>query len=127
MVRISEKLKGLRLSSSVLCFLAGVVYALPYYFKYLFFFSFLSLILLFSVLLQKENKNKFFKCFYSFSFGFYLVLYLWLSRLYPFAGFDFTKTQGIIIIILACIGIPLYHALLHTLVMCLTKLLPDND
>lgn len=127
MVKFAEKLKGLRLSSGAVCFLAGVIYALPYYFKYLFVFSYIALILLFTVLLQKENKNKFIKCFYSFAFGFYLFLYLWLSKLYPFAGFDFTKTQGLVIILLACIGIPLYHALLHTLAMCLTKLLPDND
>jgi ABC-type tungstate transport system substrate-binding protein len=77
--------------------------------------------------LRKENRKKFFRCFYSFAFGFYFTLYLWLSRLYPFAGFDFTKKQGVVIILLACIGIPLYHALLHSLTMCLTKLLPDND
>jgi apolipoprotein N-acyltransferase len=125
MVNFTEKLKGLKVSSSVLCFLAGVVYALPYYFKYLFVLSFISLIVLFTILL--ENRKRFFRCFYSFSFGFYLALYFWLSRLYPFAGFDFTKAQGIVIIILACVGIPLYHALLHTAVMSLTKLLPDND
>lgn len=127
MGKFTEKLKGLKLSSCVLCFLAGVVYALPYYFKYLFAFSFLSLTLLFSVLLRKENKKRFFRCFYAFAFGFYFTLYLWLSRLYPFAGFAFTKAQGVVIILLACVGIPLYHALLHTLTMCLTKLLPEND
>ena len=127
MVKLAQKLKGLKLSPGALCFLAGVMYALPYYFKCLFVLSYVALVLLFTTLLQEENRNRFFKCFYAFAVGFYLFLYLWLSKLYPFAGFDFTRTQGLVIILLACVGIPLYHALLHTLVMCLTKLLPDND
>lgn len=124
--RIFEKIKGLKASSFFVCFLAGVLYALPYYFKQLFFLSYVSLTILFIILLSNGRRRKFFRFFYAFSFGFYFTLYLWLSNLYPFNGFGFSEGQAKIIIVLACIGIPLYHALLHSVVMSLTKLLSNK-
>lgn len=103
-----------------------MIYALPYYFDGLFILSYVSLTILFTLLLNGRRK-KIFRYFYAFSFGFYFSLYLWLGELYPFNGFDFSESQAKILIILACLGIPLYHALLHSLIMSLTKLLPDND
>ncbi|PKM62766.1 MAG: apolipoprotein N-acyltransferase [Firmicutes bacterium HGW-Firmicutes-21] len=127
MSRVINNLKGLRLSPFILCFVAGIVYALPYYFNRLFFLSFLSLTAFFVILLTNDRRKKIFRYFYVFSLGFYFTLYLWLSKLYPFAGFDFTPFQGTVIIIFACIGIPLYHALVHSLIMSVTRLLPNKD
>ncbi|OGO87978.1 MAG: apolipoprotein N-acyltransferase [Clostridiales bacterium GWF2_36_10] len=126
MINFINKIMGLKLSPLIACFLAGVIYALPYYFDNLFFLSYISLTVLFIILLNGRRK-KIFRYFYAFSYGFYFNLYLWISNLYPFESFDFSNSQAIIIILLACLGIPLYHALLHTLVMSLTKLLPEND
>ncbi len=123
---INYSLKGLKLSPLLVCFLAGVVYSLPYYFDFLFFLSFVALTVFFIALLSSDGRKRFFRYSYTFFLGFYFSLYLWLGRLYPFAGFDFTPFQGAMIIAFACVGIPLFHALLHSLIMLLTKLLPDN-
>lgn len=126
LIKKYKTIKGLLFSPILTCFFSGVLYVLPYYHDKLFVLSFVALVLLFLTLL-KNNKKHFFGYFFSFSFGFYFPLYFWMSRLYPFNGFGFTPSQAKIIIVLACLGIPLVHSFLHTIVMSLTKLLPKND
>ena len=122
----TAKLRGLRFSPFLACLFTGVLYALPCYFEKLFFLSYVSLTAFFIILIKNENRKKRFGYFFSFSFGFFFTLYIWLSTLYPFPGFNFTDSQAKIIIILACIGIPLFHALLHSAIMSLTKFLPKS-
>lgn len=124
-LRRINKIKGLKFSPALICFLAGVMYTLPYYFEFLFVFSFVSLTVFFYTLLKHEIKNIFLHYFLFFC-GFYFSLYAWLVSLYPFEGFDFNETQRIIIVALACIAIPLFHSVIHSAIMWATKLLPKN-
>lgn len=107
--------------SVIACFALGVLYALPYLAEQLFVCTYIALIGFFAVLFTGDRLHRIYRHCIAFFFGFYLVLYSFLSSLYPFESFGFTSGQAIFVIIAACLFIPLYHAALHSAVMLLAK------
>lgn len=110
---------------AVTCLTAGVIYSVQFWSDYTFIFAFPGLALYFFALFSAERKA-FFRYSYAFCLGFFIPLYYWFMALYPFDGFNFTAAEGITIVIAACIGISVYHALLISAVMCLLRLAPKN-
>ncbi len=106
----------------IFLFIGGIMFATPYIWEWLFPFTFISLILLFSILNhQKDNKIKsYFKCFLVFFIGCFLTVYTLFFKLYPFEGFDFTRLQGVIIVIFAWISASLIHSLLGGVILSLS-------
>ncbi|MDL2287316.1 apolipoprotein N-acyltransferase [Eubacteriales bacterium OttesenSCG-928-G02] len=104
------------------CFLSGIIYSFSFLNGYLFFFAFIGLILFFYRLFTDSALNKIFRTSIFFFLGFYLILYTWFIELYPFEGFNLTKTQGIVIVISAVLGISIIHSLEAALIFKLSKL-----
>ena len=109
----------------VLCFGAGALFSVPYFFEGWFVLSFLSLGLFF-YLKERFLKKKDFRAYLLFFLGLYLPLYSFLSVLHPLTGAGFTEGQSLLIVILACLLIPLIHAGLSALVMQFTRFLPEG-
>ncbi len=107
------------------CFTAGIIYSVQFWSDYTFIFAFPGLALYFIALFSTPRKA-FFRYSYMFFMGFFLPLYYWFSALYPFSGFGFTKAEGISVVIIACVGISLYHSLLCAAVMWLLKFAPQS-
>ena len=104
----------------LLCLAAGAIGALPYYFEKLFIFTFVSYICLFIIVVkQKEKLNRAFAPFFAYYIGFFTPLYLFLSEIYPYSDFGFSKTQAIFVLICSCIAIPLLHAVVEASLMSL--------
>ena len=110
---------------AITCLTAGIIYSVQFWSDYTFIFAFPGLALYFFALFSCERKA-FFRYSYLFCFGFYIPLYYWFMALYPFDGFGFSAAEGITIVIVACIGIALYHSLLTAGVMWLIKFVPAN-
>lgn len=125
--RFNHYIKEKRISKPT-CVIAGVLGALPYFYESLFIFSFISLILFFSVLYtsRKESK-KIFSLYFSYFTGLYFPLYFFLSELYPYERFGFSGTQAIFIVICSCIFIPLLHAFVEAVIMWLSKFFPESS
>lgn len=106
-----------------MCLLAGALASLPYFFEYLFIFTFAGYFLLFlAVLRERRRENKIFRLFFCYFIGFYVPLYSFLSELYPFDRFGFTEGQAVFVVICACLLIPLLHSAIMSCVMLLSKL-----
>lgn len=118
---IIQRILDKRGVSLLACFLLGCVYALPYLAEPLFPCTYIALILFCVILYFGETSKRLFRHCMAFCFGFYLLLYSFLSALYPFESFSMTQAQAIFVIIAACILIPLFHAALHSLVLLLLK------
>lgn len=110
---------------AVTCFAAGIIYSVQFWSDYTFIFAIPGLALYFFALFSCERKA-FFRHSYAFFLGFFLPLYYWFIALYPLDGFGFTKGQAAAVVIVACIGIPIYHSLLMSGVMWLLKFSPQN-
>ncbi len=110
---------------AVTCFVAGIIYSVQFWSDYTFIFALPGLALYFFALFSCKRKA-FFRYSYLFCLGFYIPLYYWFSALYPFEGFGFSAAEGITIVIVACIGIALYHSLLTAGVMWVLKFAPKN-
>ncbi len=110
---------------AITCLVAGIIYSVQFWSDYTFIFAFPGLALYFFALFSCERKA-FFRYSYLFCVGFFIPLYYWFMALYPFEGFGFSAAEGITIVIVACIGIALYHSLLTAGVMWLLKFVPDN-
>ncbi len=65
--------------------------------------------------------------FFVYFFGFYFSLYLFLSELYPYDYFGFTKGQAIFVMICSCVLIPLLHTIVETFVMYFSKLISTDS
>jgi len=114
--------------SLLLCFLAGMLGAIPYYFEELFIFTFISLFVqLYIVIEQKKAFNRTFTTFFWYFLGFYMPLYLFLSELYPYSRFGFDENQAVFILICSCIAIPLLHALVEATLMLLTRFFRNDS
>lgn len=101
--------------------------ALPYYFEYLFLFTFVSLFCLFYIVIkQREALNRCYLPFFCYFIGFYTPVYLFLSELYPYSNFGFDKTQAIFVLICSCLAIPLLHASVEAGIMSFCKLFFGN-
>ncbi len=110
-----------------LCFLAGVLGALPYYNEELFIFTFISLFVQFYIVIeQRKAFNRIFATFFWYFLGFYFPLYLFLSELYPYSRFGFDESQAVFILICSCIAIPLLHAVVEASIMLLTRFFSNN-
>ncbi len=116
-----NKILARRGVSVIACFALGVLYSVPYLAEQLFACTYLALTGFFAVLFTGDRIKHLYRHCIAFFFGFYLVLYSFLSSLYPFESFNFTKGQAIFVIIAACILIPLYHSALHSAIMLLLK------
>ena len=110
---------------AVTCLIAGIIYSVQFWSDHTFIFAIPGLALYFFALFSCERKA-FFRYSYMFGLGFYIPLYYWFMALYPFDGFGFSAAEGITIVIIACIGIALYHSLLTAAVMWLLKFAPKN-
>ncbi len=110
---------------AITCIIAGIIYSVQFWSDYTFIFAFPGLALYFFALFSCERKA-FFRYSYCFCLGFFIPLYYWFLALYPFEGFNFSASEGITIVIVACIGIALYHSLLCGGVMWLIKFAPKN-
>ena len=109
------------------CFAAGIIGSLPFFFEGAFVLTFLSDFLLFSALLQRLNaKRRLFLPCLVFFMGYYIPVYSFLSELYPFERFGFSKGEAVTVLIAACFFIPLYHSALRSLVLLLLKTAPKN-
>ncbi len=106
----------------IFLFIGGIMFATPYIWEWLFPLTFISLILLFSILnYQKDNKIKIcFNYFFIFFGGCFLTVYTLFFNLYPFEGFNFTKTQGVIIVIFAWIAASLIHSFYGGVILSLS-------
>ncbi len=124
--RFSELLNN-RLFLVIICSSTGLLSAIPYYFEKLFVFTFISLFVLFYIVISQRRANKgVFLPFFVYFFGFYFFVYIFLSELYPYDYFGFTDGQGIFIMICSCLIIPMLHSAVEALVMTFAKLIPDN-
>ncbi|MBR4467371.1 MAG: hypothetical protein IKS34_03620, partial [Clostridia bacterium] len=74
----------------VLCFGAGALFSVPYFFEGWFVLSFLSMGLFF-YLKERFLKRKDFRAYLLFFLGLYLPLYFFLSALHPLTGAGFTE------------------------------------
>lgn len=110
---------------AITCLVAGIIYSVQFWSDYTFVFAFPGLALYFFALFSCERKA-FFRYSYCFCMGFFVPLYYWFAALYPFEGFGFSAAEGITVVIVACIGISLYHSLLTAGVMWLIKFAPKN-
>lgn len=117
---LSRAVTGRRISL-LLCFLAGAAGALPYYFEELFILTFVSLFVQFYICIKqfKERKRVFAPFFCHFC-GFYTLLYLFLSEMYPFERFGFSEKQAFFVLICACVVIPLLHSAVNATIMLLS-------
>ncbi|MBQ8896590.1 MAG: apolipoprotein N-acyltransferase [Clostridia bacterium] len=116
-----------RRTSLLLCLLAGAMGALPYYIETLFIFTFISLFCQFLLLIkQKEVQKRVFKPMLCFYIGFFTPIYLFLSELYPYSNFGFSKVQAIFVLICSCIAIPLLHAFVVACVMGVCSYFKSN-
>ena len=108
--------------SSLLCFIAGIIATIPYYIEWLFVCTFLSLILLFRVVIkEKQEQKRIFSPFFWYYTGHYVFLYLFLSEMYPFSRFGFNSNQAIFILICSCVAIPLLHAVVSASIMIISR------
>ncbi|NLN55279.1 MAG: apolipoprotein N-acyltransferase [Clostridiales bacterium] len=111
------------------CFIAGIIYSLSFVRGYLFLFGFFGLILFYLKLFEGKDTlsvtSPFKKAFF-FGLGFFIPLYSWFFVLYPFEAFEFTKIQGMFIVIIADIGLSLYHSLILAICFLLFKIFPKN-
>ncbi|MBR0231389.1 MAG: apolipoprotein N-acyltransferase [Clostridia bacterium] len=109
----------------VICFFAGAAGSLPYFWEPAFIAAFVSYAAFFAMLIcrLRAKRKIFLPCFLYF-LGFYIPVYSFLSELYPFARFGFTPSQAVFVLICACFLIPVYHALLRSLVLLLLKAVP---
>ena len=128
MIKLSDRFNSYinkKRTSRLTCVIAGVLGALPYFCEELFIFTFISLFLFFTVLFtRKKETRKTFSLFFSYFIGLYFPLYFFLSELYPYERFGFSETQAIFIVICSCILIPLLHAFVEAVVMCISKISP---
>lgn len=115
----------------LLAFCGGILFSIPFLIPRLFLISIIAIALVFLSLYSENNIEKPFKKGFLFGIGFYIPLYYWFVALYPFDAFGFTTEQGLFIIIVACLGISIYHSLYLGLSFFLlgkfninTKLLP---
>ncbi len=121
---LKNKFKAITSSHSLFCsFIGGILFATPFIQEWLFTFTFLGLILFFSVLeFPKDKRDKsMFKCFFAFLFGCFLLVYTLFFNLYPFEGFDFTKAQGATIVIFAWLGASLIHSLIGSFILNISR------
>lgn len=95
----------------LLAFCGGILFSLPFIFPKLFLFSLFGIALVYISVYSDNIIEKPFKKGFIFGLGFYIPLYYWFIALYPFEAFNFTISQGIAIIVIACIGISIYHSL----------------
>lgn len=95
----------------LLAFCGGILFSVPFLVPQLFLFSLLGVALIFISLHSNDCVQRPFFKGLLFGVGFYIPLYYWFVALYPFDAFGFTNAQGIIIIIIACLGISIYHSL----------------
>ncbi len=129
MINKTAKIYGIlakRAVSPLLCFVLGLLYSLPFVCEGLWIFSYISLFLFFAVIFTGDRLKKLFRHCLTFYFGFYLVLYSFLAYLYPFESFGFTAEQAAIVLVGACLLIPMFHATLHSLVMLILKVFRGN-
>lgn len=109
-------------TSLLLCLMAGAMGALPYYIEELFLFTFLSLFILFyTVIKQREERNRIFVPFFWYYYGFFTPLYLFLSEMYPYTRFGFNEEQAVFILICSCIAIPLLHTVVEAGLMLIAR------
>ncbi len=106
--------------TSIFSFISGLLFAIPFIWGWLFPFIFLSLILFFYTLRQRE-KNGHFKPFFLFFLGIYTIVYTLFFKLYPFEGFDFPNAIGIIIVIFAWIFSSITHSVMGGAILGLSK------
>lgn len=130
MIKLSDRFNSYinkKRTSRLTCVIAGVLGSLPYFCEELFIFTFISLILFFTVLFtRKKETRKTFSLFFSYFIGLYFPLYFFLSELYPYERFGFSETQAVFIVICSCILIPLLHAFVEAAVMCISKFFPED-
>ena len=108
-------------TSRLLALLSGVLASLPYFFENFFIFTFLSLILQFYIAIKQKNENnRIFAPFFYYFLGFYFPLYLFLSEIYPYERFGFSKPQAVLVLICSCIAIPLLHAVVESTLMLIS-------
>lgn len=111
----------------IICFFAGAIGSLPYFWEPAFPGTFISYAAFFSVLIcrLRAKRKIFLPCFLYFM-GFYLPVYSFLSELYPFTRFGFSGSQAVFVLFCACFLIPVYHALLRSLVLLILKAIPKK-
>ncbi len=113
-------------------FVNGVIFATPFMLEWLFPLTFLGLIIFFYSIninfLNKtecEKKSHITKCFitfFLFFMGMCLTVYTLFLKLYPFEGFDFSKAQGIGIVLFAWIASSAIHAFMGGAILCLSNI-----
>ncbi len=124
---VAFKFSNNKIALYVGMFLSGVLASVPYFVDDLFVLTFVSLFLFFVILKQfKHIQRRVFLPFFCYFSGFYLLLYSFLSELYPFERFGFTQAQATFVIICACILIPLLHASVFSLIMSISRIV-NND
>ncbi len=126
MSKIKHTLNTIKNHTSVFSFLSGLLFAIPFIWGWLFPFTFLSLALFFYSLKQREKKGCF-KPFFLFFSGVYAIVYTLFFKLYPFEGFTFSNTVGIIIVIFAWIFASLIHSTMGGIVLGLSKFFKNNS
>lgn len=119
------KQKNFARGSWLFCLLAGALFSLPYFFEYLFWLT-IPILAGFFFLLNRFMHGKPFLAFFAFFAGFYIPIYSWLSVLYPMSSFGYTKLQAVLLLIGACVLLPMIHALLAALVMQFSRFLPEG-
>ncbi|MGI6716437.1 MAG: apolipoprotein N-acyltransferase [Eubacteriales bacterium] len=127
--KIIATYKRLFARTGLWCVIAGLVYSLSFVRGYLFLFGFLGLFMLYLKLFEGEPGQapaKLFKKAFLFGIGFFIPLYSWFFVLYPFEAFDFTKVEGMFVVVFADIGLSLYHSVILALCFLLFKLFPKN-
>ena len=95
----------------LLALCGGILFSISFLIPELFLSSILGVIFIFLSIYSEQKIEKAFKKGFIFGLGFYIPLYYWFVALYPFEAFNFTMSQGIAIIIIACLGISTYHSI----------------
>ena len=111
--------------SILICLVAGLIGSLPFFFENAFIFTFISITILFTVILiRSDGGKKLFPPFFAYFAGYYFPVYSFLSELYPYNSYNFTEGQAVFVLIASVVLIPLYHSLLRSVTMLAVKFAP---
>ncbi len=94
--------------SYLICYISGLLTAIPMLFDRLWLLSWISMAPFFCILMKDTPK---YRHGLMFSLGYYGVLYYWFTELYPMDFAGFTPSQGLAIVIICWVGLALLQSL----------------
>ena len=117
---------GTVVGGRLLCFLAGTVFSLPYFFEICFPFTYVGLFCLFLLLGGEALKQRQFGGVFCFVLGFMLPLCSWFADMYPLSFAGVSTTMALVAVLFCCVFVPVKVALQYAVVLWVGKFLPQH-